>query len=72
MEKQIGRVVCQVFETAEGDVRYHGLVTKVKFHDVYSQWMYHVEYEDRDSVDNWRHKLVLLFCRCGDEFFRVK
>ena len=56
-----------MFETAEGDVRYHGHVTKVKFHDVYSQWMYHVEYEDGDSADYWRHELELLFCRCGDE-----
>ena len=55
-----------MFETAEGDVRYHGLVTKVKVHDVYSQWM---EYEDGDgdSADHWRHELELLFCRCGDE-----
>ena len=51
MEEQIGRVVCQVFDTVEGDVRYHGRVTKVKFHDVYAQWMYHVEYEDGDSAD---------------------
>ena len=69
MEEQIGRVVCQVFDTVEGDVRYHGRVTKVKFHDVYAQWMYHVEYEDGDSADYWRHELESIFCRCGDEWF---
>ena len=67
MEKQIDRVVCQVFDTVEGDVRYHGRVTKVKFHDVYAQWMYHVEYEDGDSADYWRHELESIFCRCDDE-----
>ena len=48
-------VVCCVFEDGE---RYHGEVTKVIFHDIHAQYMYHVVYEDEDTADYWRHELA--------------
>ena len=38
MNKHIGVRVCEVFE---GD-RYHDEVTDVRFHDIHTQYMYHV------------------------------
>ena len=62
MHKQIGTRVCEVFE---GD-RYHGEVTKIIFHDVHAQFMYHVVWEDGDECDYWRHELEMVMCRCED------
>ena len=62
MHKQIGTRVCEVFE---GE-RYHGEVTKIIFHDVHAQFMYHVVWEDGDECDYWRHELEMVMCRCAD------
>ena len=43
--KWIGDKVCELFE----DQRYHGEVTGIRFHEVYTQYMYHVEYIDGDE-----------------------
>ena len=56
-----------MFPTPEGDKRYHGQVTDVIFHDIYAQWMYHVEYEDGDCEDYWRYELEIFFCRCDED-----
>ena len=61
MNKNIGMQVCSVFED---DVRYHGEVTKVIYHDIHAQYMYHVEYEDGDEADYWRYELEFIKCRC--------
>ena len=64
MNEMIGEIVCQVFH---GE-RYHGEVTKIIYHDVHSQYMYHVEYEDGDAEDYWRHELEMIKCTCdGDD-----
>ena len=47
MNSNVGQKVCCVFEDGK---RYHGEVTKVIFHDVHAQYMYHVVYEDEDSA----------------------
>ena len=60
MNKRIGERVCDVFD---GE-RFHGEVVQVIFHEIHAQYMYHVEYEDGDSCDYWRHELELIRCRC--------
>jgi len=60
MNKHVGEVVCDVFD---GE-RYHGEVTKVIYHDVHAQYMYHVVFSDNDSCDYWRHELEMVKCRC--------
>ena len=62
MNKHIGDQVCAVFD---GD-RYHGEVTKVIFHEVHAQYMYHVVYTDGDEEDYWRHELEMIQCRCKE------
>ena len=62
MSKRIGERVCDLFE----GVRYHGEVTKVIFHDVHAQYMYHIEYSDGDACDYWRHELEMIICKCPD------
>ena len=47
MSKHIGDRVCVIFD----GVRFHGEVTKVIFHDVHAQYMYHVVYNDGDEED---------------------
>ena len=61
MNSNVGQRVCCVFEDGE---RYHGEVTKVIFHDIHAQYMYHVVYEDEDEADYWRHELEFIKCRC--------
>ena len=63
MNKNVGRTVCCVFEDSN---RYHGEVTKVIYHDIHAQFMYHVVYEDGDEADYWRHELEMITCRCDD------
>ena len=63
MSKHIGTRVCQLF----GEVRYHGEVTEVKFHDIHAQYMYHVVYSDGDECDYWRHELEDVKYTCDDE-----
>ena len=58
MNKQVGETVCDVFD---GE-RYHGEVTKVIYHEVHAQYMYHVEFNDGDSCDYWRHELEMVKC----------
>ena len=60
MNKNVGQVVCSVFDGK----RYHGEVTEVKFHEIHAQYMYHVVYSDGDSCDYWRHELEMIRCRC--------
>ena len=67
MDKMIGQRVCEEFE----GVRYHGSVTEIRFHDVYAQYMYHVEFEDGDECDYWRHELEMIRCRCDERGYRV-
>ena len=62
MSKHIGEKVCAIFD----GVRYHGEVTKVIFHDVHAQYMYHVIYTDGDAEDYWRHELEMIKCTCGE------
>ena len=61
MNKNVGQRVCAVFEDGN---RYHGEVTKVIYHDIHAQYMYHVVYEDGDAADYWRHELQVIKCRC--------
>ena len=63
MEKSIGTAVCEVFADEK---RYHGEVTKVIFHDIHAQYMYHVRFSDGDEQDYWRHELEMVKCRCGE------
>ena len=60
MEKRVGDRVCDVFLGK----RYHGEVTRIIFHDVYAQYMYHVVFEDGDEQDYWRHELEMIRCQC--------
>ena len=62
MSKCIGKRVCQKFD----GVLYHGTVVEVIFHDVHAQYMYHVEFDDQDEADYWRHELDMITCRCTD------
>ena len=62
MSKHIGDRVCAIFD----GVRFHGEVTKVIFHDVHAQYMYHVVYNDGDEEDYWRHELEMIKCTCGE------
>ena len=39
-------------------------MTKVIYHDIHAQYMYHVVYEDGDAADYWRHELEVITCRC--------
>jgi hypothetical protein len=61
MNKMLGVRVCDVFD----DTRYHGEVTKVIFHEVHAQYMYHVVYADGDVCDYWRQELEMIRCRCA-------
>lgn len=63
MDKMISVRVCEEFD---GE-RYHGEVTEIRFHDVHAQYMYHVEFEDDDECDYWRHELEMIRCRCGEQ-----
>ena len=63
MSKHIDERVCAFFD----GVRFHGVVTKVVFHDVHAQYMYHVVYEDGDEEDYWRHELEMIRCTCDRE-----
>ena len=54
MNKHIGTRVCDLFD---GE-RFHGEVTEVIFHDVHTQYMYRVVYEDGDVCDCWRHERI--------------
>ena len=49
-------------------VRYRGEVTKVSFHDVHVQYMYHAVYTDGDAEDYWRHghELEMIKYTCGE------
>ena len=47
MSKHIGTKVCSLFD----GVRFHGEVTKVIYHDVHSQYMYHVVFTDGGQQD---------------------
>ena len=51
MEQNVGLKVCDCFE----GVRFHGEVRQVKFHEIYSQYMYmyHVVFSDNDKQDYW-------------------
>ena len=60
MSKHIDTSVCALFD----GVRFHGEVTKVIYHDVHSQYMYHVVFTDGDQQDYWRHELEMIKCRC--------
>ena len=60
MSKHIGTSVCALFD----GVRFHGEVTKVIYHDVHAQYMYHVVFTDGDQQDYWRHELEMIKCRC--------
>ena len=62
MNKMLRTRVCEVFEGQ----RYHGEVTEIRFHEVYAQYMYHVEYIDGDACDYWRHELEMIQCRCDE------
>ena len=62
MNKMLRTRVCEVFEGQ----RYHGEVTEIRFHEVYAQYMYHVEYIDGDACDYWRHELEMIRCRCHE------
>lgn len=70
-KKWIGTRVCKEFEiqTVEGLslVRFHGVVSKIKYHEIHGRWMYHVVYEDGDESDYWRYELTDLLCKCDDE-----
>ena len=61
MEKQIGEVVCDIFDDGK---RYHGKVTEVRFHEIHAVYMYHVLFEDGDEQDCWRYELEMIKCRC--------
>ena len=61
MNKNVGTVVCDVFDDGE---RYHGEVTEVIYHDVHAQYMYRVVFTDDDSCDYWRHELEMVKCTC--------
>ena len=61
MNKNVGQKVCQVFEDGH---RYHGEVTKIIYHEIHAQYMYHVVFEDGDEADYWRHELEMIMCRC--------
>ena len=63
MEQNVGLKVCDCFE----GVRFHGEVRQVKFHEIYSQYMYHVVFSDNDKQDYWRHELEVIKCRCDEE-----
>ena len=56
MSKHIGTKVCSLFDA----VRFHGEVTKVIYHDVHAQYMYHVVFTDGDQQDYWRHELEII------------
>lgn len=56
MEKRIGTRVCDEFD----EVRWHGEVRSVEFHEVHAQFMYRVVYEDGDQQDYWRRTTVLV------------
>ena len=60
MSKHIGTKVCSLFD----GVRYHGEVTKVIYHDIHAQYMYHVVFTDGDQQDYWHHELEMIKCRC--------
>ena len=60
MSKHIDTSVCALFD----GVRFHGEVTKVIYHDVHAQYMYHVVFTDGDQQDYWRHELEMIKCRC--------
>ena len=62
MNEMIGDRVCQVFE---GE-RFHGEITAIRYHEVHAQYMYHVEYEDGDGEDYWRHEIEMIRCTCED------
>ena len=47
MIKHIGTKVCSLFD----GVRFHGEVTKVIYHDVHAQYMYHVVFTDGGQQD---------------------
>ena len=63
MSKHIGTRVCQLFD----EVRYHGEITEIKFHDIHAQYMFHAVYSDGDECDYWRHELEDVRCTCDDE-----
>ena len=63
MNKNLNLRVCCIFEDGN---RYHGEVTRVIYHDIHAQHMYHVVYEDGDEADYWRHELEMIKCRCDD------
>ena len=60
MDRMIDTHVCDLFH---GE-RFHGEVTKVIYHDIHAQYMYHVVWEDDDESDCWRHELEMIVCRC--------
>ena len=61
MEKQIGEVVCDIFDDG---LRYHGKVTEVRFHEIHAVYMYHVVFEDGDEQDCWRYELEMIKYNC--------
>ena len=72
-ERHLRRKVCCLFEdevAGDGTMkRFHGTVTKVKYNEVYAEWMYHVVYPetdgaDEDIVDYWRDEIEPLWCQC--------
>ena len=63
MSKHVGERVCAYFD----GVLFHGEVTKVIYHDVHAQYMYHVVYQDGDEEDYWRHELEVIRCTCDTE-----
>ena len=63
MEQNVGLKVCDCFE----GVRSHGEVRQVKFHEIYSQYMYDVVFSDNDKQDYWRHELEVIKCRYDEE-----
>ena len=39
-------------------------MTRVIYHDIHAQYMYHVVYSDGDACDYWRHELEMIKCTC--------
>ena len=37
------------------------------FHEIYTQYMYHVVFSDNDKQDYWRHELEVIKYRCDEE-----
>ena len=62
MDKKVGTVVCDVFD---GN-RFHGVVSKVIYHELHAQYMYHVTFDDGDECDYWRQELEMIRCHCDD------